>query len=125
MILRASCHASCKRICKTGSWSIRVEHPGWGPSRIVWQLDREGIEAAPLHAAAAPTATRLCRFAARPARQRLLTPKNDMTIVPQQLSPYLRRLTSSPLDFPVAATESRVGIRRPWPRQPLNRDRQL
>jgi len=26
---------------------LRVDHPGWGPSRIVWQLERAGIEPPP------------------------------------------------------------------------------
>jgi hypothetical protein len=27
--------------------AVRIDHPGWGPSRIRWQLEREGIESLP------------------------------------------------------------------------------
>ena len=27
--------------------ALRIEHPGWGPSRIGWQLGREAVESLP------------------------------------------------------------------------------
>ena len=42
-----SCPHQMPAVVEARVVELRIDHPGWGPSRIVWQLEREGIEPLP------------------------------------------------------------------------------
>ena len=49
---------------------LRREHPGWGPSRIAWQLEREGTEPLPGRSSACRALVRHGLVEARKRRRR-------------------------------------------------------
>jgi transposase InsO family protein len=42
-----SCPHQMSAVAEARVIGLRREHPGWGPSRIVWQLERDGIDPVP------------------------------------------------------------------------------
>jgi homeodomain-containing protein len=42
-----SCPHQMSAVVEARVLALRRAHPGWGPSRIVWQLERDGVEPLP------------------------------------------------------------------------------